>query len=74
MPILDAFALDTDPNGTVLLRSVLDTGRCAGRLELGGLTGGGKRMSEDPAYRLTAEMDADVGAVPIHALVAAAAL
>ena len=35
MPVLDATALDADPEGVALLRSVLDTGRtpCAGQDE-----------------------------------------
>jgi len=72
MPILDAFALDTDPNGTVLLRSVLETGQRGHRLELDRLTAEGDLRASDPVYRLGVGMDAEIGAVPIEMLAAAA--
>jgi hypothetical protein len=67
MPHLDAAALETDPDGAALLRSVLDTGR----------RGSDAAIDEGESFtfgrRLTIEIEREIDTVPIGVLVAASA-
>jgi hypothetical protein len=73
MPILDAAALDTDPNGMLFLRDVLDSGLHGRRLEFYRLIADGEPLSSERAYPLTVEIGGEFEAVPIGVLAAAAA-
>jgi len=71
MPHLDAAALETDPDGTALLRAVLDTGRRGRCREIDDAI-----EDEEPftfGRRLTIEIERQIETVPIGVLVAASA-
>ena len=64
MPVLDANALDIDPEGMSLLRSVLDTGRRAKRRKVEDLL---VRYAPRPAEAvgiMSVEIERDLDAIP----------
>ena len=71
MPFLDAAALETDPDGAALLRSVLDTGRRGRCREIDDLIDEGEPLAF--GRRLTIEIEREIEAVPIGLIAAATA-
>jgi len=71
MPHLDAAALETDPDGAALLRSVLDTGRRGRCREIDEAVDEGEPFTL--GGRLTIEIEREIATVPIGVLVAASA-
>ena len=58
MPIFDAAALDLDPQGVLLLRSVLKTGRPGRRRKLAHLSGARKPFA--PVHRVPGALDREI--------------
>jgi hypothetical protein len=72
MPHLDAAALETDPNGTALLRSVLDTGFRGRSREFEELLAD-EDEPLDFGRALAVEIDRETEAVPLGLIAAASA-
>ena len=70
MPHLDAAALETDPDGAALLRSVLATGR-RGRRQLDDLIEDGESLTF--GGRLTIKIEREIEPVPIGLIAPATA-